>query len=140
MTCQILKCLNHWKFIVSWQGENSALTFMLKSHCCSKARKTVLFPVFDISGIAEQNATQFGPISSTIWEMCSSFMPWSLKCDNLPTHVFYELILLRKYFSICRTLSTLIGPVKVFRTITHNTHIIVWDVLYAHGMSRLHGV
>ena len=32
--------------------------------------------VFDISGIGEQNATQFGPICSTIWEMCSSFMPY----------------------------------------------------------------
>ena len=33
-----------------------------------------------------------------------------------------------------------IVPVKVFRMITHNTHIIVRDVLYAHGMSRLRGV
>ena len=31
-------------------------------------------------------------------------------------------------------------PVKVFRTITHNMHIIARDVLYPHGMSRLHVV
>ena len=30
-----------------------------------------------------------------------------------------------------------IVSVKVFRTITHNTHIIVCDVLYTHGMSIL---
>ena len=40
--------------------------------------------------VVVKNATQFGPISSTFWEMCSSFISYEIEtimCEKLPKHV-----------------------------------------------------
>ena len=82
-----------------------------------------------------QIADSYLPQQPTLSDMTQTDLNFALRIEQMFSHIAHPEY--RQLMVEVRPVKVIIVPVKVFRTITHNTHIIARDVLYTHGMSTL---